>query len=78
LSGFFGDTTKTFSGLTYQALVGFAYDFGQEAGNMKLFCEVGYRGANVKKDIENVNLELDMSAPFARVGVAFPLGGSAF
>ena len=77
-----GDTSHTFQGFTWQALAGLAYSYGEDYGNMKLFCEIGYRGTMVKSDIEvsgaTKSLELNMSAPFVRVGVGFPLGSSDF
>ena len=78
-----GNQSHTFQGFTWQALAGLAYSYGEDYGNMKLFCEIGYRGTMVKSDIEVLpgttkNLELNMSAPFIRVGVGFPLGSSDF
>jgi hypothetical protein len=50
---------------------------------MKLFCEIGYRGTMIKSDIEILDVkykgaELNMSTPFVRIGVSFPLGYSDF
>ena len=78
-----GHESYTFAGFTWQALAGFSYSYSEDYGNMKLFGEIGYRGTSLKSDVDVApgvtrNLELDMSAPFVRVGVAFPLGYSDF
>ena len=78
-----GHESYTFAGFTWQALAGLAYAYSEDYGSMKLFCEIGYKGTSVKSDMENtggqkVRVGLDMSAPFVRVGVAFPLGSSDY
>ena len=78
-----GDESYIFQGFTWQALAGFGYTYDEDFGNMKLFCEIGYRGTMIKSNIEVApgitrKLELDMSAPFVRIGVSFPLGYSDF
>jgi hypothetical protein len=67
-----------FNGFTWQASAGLAYTYDDEFSSMKVFLEGGYRGTNVKTDIGGTNFELAMSAPFVRIGVAFPLGGSDY
>ena len=67
-----GEESSTYRGFTWQALAGLAYAFDEEYNRMKLFGEIGYRGTSVKSKGE----EIEMSAPFARIGVAFPLGYS--
>ncbi len=76
------EESYTFSGFTYQAVAGINYDMGEQASHMKLFLEGGYRGTDLKTDIEynGVTLndaELDMSGFIVRAGVTFPLGGGS-
>jgi hypothetical protein len=78
-----GKESHPFQGFTWQALAGLAYTYDEEFSSMKIFGEVGYRGTSVKSDIElsagqTKQLALAMSAPFVRIGVAFPLGYSEY
>ena len=73
-----GAANHTFAGFTWQALAGLAYSYDDEFSSMKIFGEIGYRGTRLKSDISGVTAELPMSAPFIRVGVSFPLGGSDY
>jgi len=77
-----GQENHTFAGFTWQALVGVAYTYDDEFSSMKIFGEIGYRGTSLRSDVEILGktkqLDLAMSAPFVRIGVAFPLGDTEY
>lgn len=71
------DDNYTFSGFTWQAVVGFNYDLGYEANGMKIFLEAGWRGTDIEDDIEGHTYELEMSGLIAHIGASFALGGGS-
>jgi hypothetical protein len=66
------DKTKFFSGLTWQLMLGMAYDPGMSS-KIRFLAEVGYRYAKLKKG----TLEIDMSGLVLNVGIRYPLGSTA-
>jgi len=71
-----------FHGFTWQAAIGLNYNLGSEANNMSVFIEGGYRGTMLERDMDlgagSVTAELDMSGPFVKAGVSFPISASNY
>ena len=59
----------TFHGFTWQASAGSVFALG-EGSALNVIVEIGYKGAAIQNSDD---LELNMSGPFGRLGLSFPL-----
>lgn len=73
-----GDMHETFHGFTWQAVLGVNFNLGSDANGMIVFLEGGYRGTMIEANINSKSYELDMSAPFIKLGLSFPLSSGDF
>jgi len=68
------DYKERFDGFTWQVAGGIQVKLGEDSA-LSLIIEGGYKSAAIEN---SDNLELDMSGPFARAGLSFPLEGSDY